>query len=388
MADLNTKTFLQLVQGQVAAIQARGAGLLDFAVGSILRAVSEATAGVALWLQALVLAVLAMTRLSTSDGADADSFVADFGGPFVEGGVATFARLGSAGAVGEVTFSRFSTSGSAVVLLGATVETADGSQRFTVALDPEHVDYSAGLGGYVMDPAQGSVTVPVLAITEGAAGNVLAGSVTVVTSPIPGVDTVTNAEAFVGGRDPEGTPAMRVRFRAYIRSLREATPEAIIFHASNVQNGLSLLIVENQERSGVVKRGFVYVIVDDGTGTPPQSLLDAVAASVEAHRAAGVEFAVYAPDVITANVVFSVILAPGLSTADAAAARAAADVAVTAFLNAQPLGADLIYSQLFQVAYNASSDIVSVTGLTLNAGTANIVTALDEVIKAGTVTVT
>lgn len=387
MADLNTKTFIQIVQTQVAAIQARSAGLLDFAVGAILRAITEAVAGVVLWLQGLILAVLAMTRLSTSEGADADSFVADFGGPIVTGGQATFARLPSAASVGEVTFFRFTTTGSAQVAVGSTVETTDGSQRFMVVADVLNSAYDPAFLAYVMGPGVGDVTVPVVAVAAGAAGNVLAGAVTVITSAIPGVDTVSNAEPFVGGQNAESTADMRVRWRAYILSLREATPAAVLYHASTVQAGLKLLLVENVTRAGSPRRGFFYVMVDDGTGTPPASLIQAVAANVDIHRAAGVEFAVYAPDVVVANIVAGVNLRDGLSVAEEVQALTDVDKALTDFVSALPLGGDIVYSQLYQVAYNASPDVIKVASLTLNGGTADLVVGLDKIIKPGTVTV-
>lgn len=388
MADLNTKTFIQIVQAQVAAIQSRSSGLLDFAVGAILRAITEAVAGVVLWLQGLILAVLAMTRLSTSEGVDADSFVADFGGPIVAGGVATFARLPASASKGEVTFFRFTTTGSAQVAVGSTVETADGSQRFMVVADLLNSAYDPGLVAYVMGVGVGDVTVPVVAVTNGVAGNVLAGSVTVITSAIPGVDTVTNVEPFVGGQDAESDPEMRLRYRAYILSLREATPAAVIYHASTVQPGLKLLLVENVTRAGTPRRGFFFVVVDDGTGTPPESLIQAVAANIDLHRAAGVEFAVYASEPVLANVTAGLELREGLLASEEVIALSDVDKAVTDFLNAQALGADVVYNQLYQVAYNASPDVVKVASLTLNGGTADLVVGLDKIIKAGTVTVT
>lgn len=385
MADLNTRTFFQLVQGQAAAIQARAAGLVDFAVGSILRAITESTAAVVLWLQGLILQVLAMTRLGTSTGADADSFVADFGGAIVDGGVATFERLDAERATGVALFSRLTATGSATVPVGATIETADGSQDFAVVIDTTNPAWDGGLAGYVMAPGETTVSVPVVAVTAGSGGNVLSGTVTVITSAIPGVDQVTNPLSFAGGVDEETDAQMRVRFREYIISLREATPAAIIANAKKVQAGLSLTLVENKTLAGEVKRGFIFLVVDDGSGAPPESLLQAVRENVDLHRAAGVEFAVYAPTILSVSVSAQVILKEGMTTIQENAAMTAATNAVRSFLNSQPVGADVSYTQVYQVIYNASPNIQGVTNLLLNGGTANIVTALNGVIKAGTV---
>ena len=79
MATLSTQNFATLLQNQAAAMQARCNQLLDFSVGSILRAITEANAAVALWLQGMILQVFGVTRLATSTGTDCDSFVNDFG---------------------------------------------------------------------------------------------------------------------------------------------------------------------------------------------------------------------------------------------------------------------------------------------------------------------
>ncbi len=76
--QLSLQTFTTLVQGMAAAVQAAAAQLLDLTVGSTLRAILEATASIALWMQWLILQVLQMTRAATSSGADLDSWMADF----------------------------------------------------------------------------------------------------------------------------------------------------------------------------------------------------------------------------------------------------------------------------------------------------------------------
>src|SRR4051812_1360219 len=102
---LQTYTFNQIVSGIATATQAAGASLLDFGVGSILRAIAQAVAGQMLWIQAIVLQLLTLTRASSSVGADLDSWCADFG----------FARLPARAATGQVTFSRFTATQQAVV---------------------------------------------------------------------------------------------------------------------------------------------------------------------------------------------------------------------------------------------------------------------------------
>ena len=92
---LTTYTFNQIVSNIAAAVQASAGAALNFTAGSVLRAVAEAVAGVALWLQAVALQILTLTRAATSAGADLDAWCADYG----------FPRLAARAATGQVTFS-------------------------------------------------------------------------------------------------------------------------------------------------------------------------------------------------------------------------------------------------------------------------------------------
>lgn len=382
MADPTAKTFTQLIQAYAAAVQSRAAGLVDFAVGSILRAVGEATSGVVLWLQALILNELARTRLATSPtDADADSFVADFFGPFADGAPASFTRLGATPSMGTLTFTRFSTTGQAVVLVGATAATQDGTQRFAVDLDTGNAAYRADLNGYAMADGIPSVAVRASAVTPGAASNVLPGAINTITSPMPGIDTVTNVNGFANGEDSESTHDFTNRFRLRIIALREATPAAILSYALGVQLGVRAVNVEGFNPDGSVHKGFFYVIIDDGTGVPTSSLLNSARAVIDQHRADGIEFAVIAPTVLVANVAFGLLS----SLLDAGPDRVLAIAAVRAYIDNLDIGETLIRTRLYQVAYDASPTITDIIGLTINGASVDLAAPLPVVIKAGTV---
>lgn len=390
MADPTTKTFGQIVSQQAAAVQAYASGLLDFTTGAILRAVAQSVAALVLWLQGLVLLELARTRLSTSPtDADADSFVADFFGPFADGVPATFKRLGAVASSGLVTFTRLTPTGVAIVpapdpvtgLHGATVSTQDGTQKFAVTIDTTNPAYNAGLGGYVMPNTVASVTVKAVATTPGAASNVLAGGINTITSPIIGVDGVANAADFTNGEDTELTAALEDRFRRQIIALREATPAAIINYVLTVQLGLAAVNVEFETPEGTPRAAYFYVIVDNGTGVPGSDLLNAVRSMVDHHRADGVEFSVIAPTVTTANITFGTVSALIDATPDIALAVAA----VKAYVNALAIGEALILTRLYQIAYNASPTITDIVAMMINGSGADLAAPLPHVIKAGTV---
>lgn len=382
MADLNTKTFTQLVEGMAAQVQARAAGLIDFTVGTVIRSLTESVAALTLWLQAQILAVLGMSRASTSVGADLDSWIADFGGPFVENGLPTITRIPAVAATGDVTFTRLTATGTALITPGASVETLDGSQRYVVVEDTENAYWSPADGGYLMGNLQATISVPVMALVGGSAGNATAGQISVITSPMPGIDQVTNPLDFDTGADAESDEALRVRFRAFIQSLADGTPAAIIFWVKAMGANVSAAIVEYQDLNGTPHAAYFYAVVDDGKDVVDPDFLAAATAQVDLHRAAGIEFDVYLRDLVPANVTLDITVAnPG----DAAFVRALVDDAITDYINSLVLGEDLSFNRLYQVVYAASPLVLDVDNLLVNSGTANVVAAPVERIVAGTV---
>src|SRR5690242_9710322 len=102
---LQLLNFGTMVNNAAAACQAACNKLLNLAVGSVTRSILEASASVALWIQYLIVQVWLSERLSTSTGADVDSFVGDFG----------LTRLPATPATGAVTLSRYTAFISSVV---------------------------------------------------------------------------------------------------------------------------------------------------------------------------------------------------------------------------------------------------------------------------------
>lgn len=373
MASLQTYTFSQIVTNIATATQAACSALLDFNVGSILRALAQAVAAQLLWLQAIILQTLTLTRASTSVGADLDSWCADF----------DFHRLPARAATGQVTFSRFTASQQAVIPIGATVQTTDGSQTFAVMLDTTNSAYNAGLGGYVIPVNTTAVNVPVQAAVGGAAGNVQAGTIAVITTPIPGVDTVTNSAAFLNGADAEPDAAFRARFVLFLASLSKGTKAAIGAAVLGVQQGLNYTITENEDYSGTSDEGFLYVVVDDGTGHASSDLLASVSTAIEAVRGFTIRYGVFAPSLVTASVTMAIASAPGFNHATVVGN---VGVALTNFLNSLTLGVSVPYTQLASVAYGVAG-VQNVTGVQLNGGTSDLAANQKQRIVAGTMTI-
>jgi len=374
MATLNIKSLTTLVRDQATAIQAKANALIDFTIGSVLRSMVEANGGGGLWLQGLILQVFALTRAATSIGTDLDTWRSDYG----------LAPPCSPASVGNVTFSRFTPTTSALVPIGTRVQTSDFTQTFVVTVDTSNPAYSATSGGYIIPATVSSVTVPVAAQSASSGGNVLANTVSVILDAIIGVDTVNNSAAFTGGTDGESDGAFRVRFVKYLASLARGTVAAIQFAISSVQLGIRSVILENVNYALATQRGNLTIIVDDGSGSPPTSLINSVYQAVDAYRAAGITFGVFPPSVISANVSTIIGVASGY---DAPTVKGAVGQVVTNYINTLGIGATLPYTRLAQVMYDASPGVTSVSSLFLNSGTSDLVPTAIQVIKSGIITV-
>lgn len=372
--SLSTKSFATMVSDFAVAVQGRSSKLVDFTIGAVLRAVGEATAGVTLWLQGLILQLLAITRASTSSGTDLDSWFADY----------FFTRLPADAATGQATFSRITAGIQAVIPVGTAIQTADGTQQFLVILDTTNAAYSATLGGYVIATTAPSVSIPVQAVTAGAAGNVSANAANTLATAIAGVDAVTNPTAFANGSDAESDVAARARFIQYIASLSKATLAAIKYAIASVQSGVAYSVTENQQKNGTTDNGYFYAVVDDGSGAPGSVFMDAEFAAIDAARPIGIRWGVFPTIAISANV--SMTLTTDSTYAHSAVVSLVV-AAIQSYINALGIGATLSYTRLVQVAYDATPGVTNVSAVLLNSGTADLTATTQQSIKAGIITV-
>ncbi len=370
--QLALQDFTTLVRTMSAGVQGSARILLDLTAGSVLRALLEANASVALWLQWLIVQVLSATRAATSVGPDLDSWVGDFG----------LARLPAQPATTTAVFSRITPGLPASIPVGAQVKTADAAVTFTVLADPANPAYSAADAAFALPAAASSIAVPVQAVMPGAIGNVQPGAISLLASAMPGIDAVTNPAAAAGGMDAEPDAALRSRFANFIDSRARATPAAIGFTIMSLRQGLSYVLAENADPSGAARPGFFTVTVDDGSGTPPATLVATVAAALDAVRPVGTQFAVQPPILLTANITLAIATPASLH----ATAQANVAAAIEAFVASLPIGAALRLTRLAAVAYAADTSVTDITGLAIN-DAGDLVPATSGIVRPGTVTV-
>lgn len=390
MASLPTQSFSTIVTNTIAGIQGRAAKLINFKDGSTLRAIVEGFAGLFLWFQGLVLKVLQASRLSTSVGVDVDTFAADFMPTVGTSNGVVSPRLGAQAASGQVTFARFTaapascfipaasaitadgTITNAGVSKAATVQTNDGQSTFVVTADTTFATYSATLGGYTLPADIASIIVPVQALVPGVAGNAVAGSVSVMTSPITGIDTVTNVAAFINGADQESDGALKTRFADYIIGLSRGDYYGLQSSIKGAKVTVQWTLTEFYNYDGSYRPGYFFVVADDGSGSPTAAFLQTITNAANAVRPLGTQCGVFAPVVLTANVEMQITTALGYDH-NTVVAQVQALIALN--INSLGLGNPLPYSILSAWAY-AVPGVTQVAGVTLNNGNGDIASVL------------
>lgn len=345
---LPLKGFTDYMRVQAAAVQGAAKATLDLAVGSTLRSILEANAAVALWLQWLAAQVLAATRAATSQGADLDSWMADFG---VE-------RLPPSPAAGQLVFSRFVPTAAALVPVGAQARASATGRLYTVQADLTHPTWTGS--GYQVPAGIASVSVPATAAVAGVAGNAAVGTVDQLASALPGVDQVTNPAAIAGGLDAENDASLRGRFGNFLDSRTRATPRAVAYAIASLRQGLRWTITDAEDAQGDPLPGHFTVTLDDGSGNPSAELISAASAAVDAVRPVGSSFTVRGPAVLPVTVQVALTLEPMTQLADVAPLVMAAIGTYTASLG---IGAPLPVSRVVALAFGAHSAVQAVSVL-------------------------
>jgi uncharacterized phage protein gp47/JayE len=302
VATLPTRSFNQIVTNVSTGIQGRSSRLIDFGQGSPLRAIVEGFAGLFLWFQALVLLLLQAMRLSTASGSDVDTFTGDF----------QVYRLPAQPASGTAIVSRRSISNTtAFIPVGALFQVEAGGQKYQVTANATFIGYSATLAGYTLAANTQSIIVPIKAVIPGAAGNVIANSITQFASPLTGLDDVTNPAALLNGFDSEPDQRLKDRFAAFILGLSRGDYYGTEYAILSVGITVQWTLTEDFDYAGNWRPGYYYVVADDGSGAPASDFMTAVTNAVNSVRPLGVQAGCFPPQITYAVVSMVVTTAPG-----------------------------------------------------------------------------
>jgi len=358
--NLPTRNFTDIVRDMSAAITASAGRLIDISIGSVLRAIVEANAAIVLWVQWLVLLTLQTTRAATSSGTDLDSWMADF----------SLSRLPAVTSSGIATFSRFSGTATVFVAAGTVVKTQDGSVSFAVTVDLSNPAWQPSLSAYSLSPGVMSLDLPIAALISGQAGDVLANTITVLASPVSGIDTINNAAPTTGGEDPESDAAFRIRFANFFAARSRATLDAVGYAISLVGTNLSYVILENTDAAGSFYLGNMLIIVDDGSGSLSDSLFNSLSLAIQAVRPLGTTFSIQPPQIVQVQVSLSVQLPTSLS---ATTTQSLLQATIETYIINLPIGSALSLTRISLLAYQTESQIINVSNVTLNGQAADLI---------------
>ena len=324
-------------------------------------AVFEATAAQDVYLEFLLQVIWAAARASTAQSSDLDTFVNDFG----------LTRLPATYAQGPVTLSALSAPVTAVpVAAGTIVQTPGGAIQYQLVADTTQAAWNPTLNAYVLQAGQTSITATAQATVAGSVDNVQPGQLTQFGTAVAGVTTVTNTIAITNGLDQETDPALRARFVSYLASLSKATLQACLFAINSVQQGLDTLPLENTNVNLVTQYGANLFIVDNGTGSPPSSLLTNVLNALNAVRAFGIQMAVKGPTTTQVSVALTAVTVQN-PTETSATIQSNVQNAILNYINSFQLsdGSQYLYlNSIIDVAINSDPNIVTIVlgSLTLN----------------------
>lgn len=175
----------------------------------------------------------------------------------------------------------------------------------------------------VLKTGQTEVTVPARAETGGRSGNAAAGTVTVLVTPPPSLESVTNLQSFTGGQDAETDAELRKRLLRCYADLPNGTNAAFYREqAMQVDGVFSAGVVPRENGAGTVS---VYLGAQGAAANAETVRL--VQERIDALREIDVKVHVAAARTVSCNVSVRILQKEGVAyeTAEAAVKEAAKD---------------------------------------------------------------
>ena len=218
--------------------------------------------------------------------------------------------------------------------------------------------------------------VPAQAVEAGAGGNVIAGTVTLLSAMPVGVVQCTNPAAFSGGCDAESDEALRGRVLASYQRLPNGANAAYYEQEAMRYPGVAAAKAVGRAR-GI---GTVNVVIATHAGVPDAALLAAVETDLQKKREIAVGVKVLAPAVETVAVTAALKVAPGYTFAEV---KAGAQSALEALFTGELLGKSVTTARLLTLLCG----VEGVENVHLTAPAADVAVGSTELPMLGTVTI-
>ena len=217
--------------------------------------------------------------------------------------------------------------------------------------------------------------VPAQAVEAGTGGNVIAGTVTLLSAMPVGVVQCTNPAAFSGGCDAESDEALRRRVLASYQRLPNGANAAYYEQEAMRYPGVAAAKAVGRAR-GI---GTVNVVIATHAGVPDAALLAAVDTDLQKKREIAVDVKVLAPAVETVAVTAALKAAPGYTFAEV---KAGAQSALEALFTGELLGKSVTTARLLTLLCG----VEGVENVHLTAPAADVAVDATELPMLGTVT--
>ena len=218
--------------------------------------------------------------------------------------------------------------------------------------------------------------VPAQAVEAGAGGNVIAGTVTLLSAMPVGVVQCTNPAAFSGGCDAESDEALRGRVLASYQRLPNGANAAYYEQEAMCYPGVAAAKAVGRAR-GI---GTVNVVIATHAGVPDAALLAAVETDLQKKREIAVDVKVLAPTVETVAVTAALKAAPGYTFAEV---KAGAQSALETLFTGGLLGKSVTTARLLTLLCG----VEGVENVHLTAPAADVAVDATELPMLGTVTI-
>ena len=247
---------------------------------------------------------------------------------------------------------------------GYRVQTKRGNVQYEVVADSTNPNYDPVTSSYKIPANAADVYVRVEALLSGTAQHVAANSLTVMPTPIPGIDGTSNPYPIDNASDQETLAALKDRFRAFIASQGSANRGAVENAVRSVSAGIQFTILENVAVDGTTpKPGNFVILVGDITGSLTSDMVQAVKAKVEEVRALTTTYDIVPPIIDTPLIVVACVY----DTLNYKQADVQAEVKAelyNSFLD-MPAGVSWNFNDLLALVMDVDG-VVDVTYLTVN----------------------
>jgi uncharacterized phage protein gp47/JayE len=203
-----------------------------------------------------------------------------------------------------------------------------------------------------------------------------------ISDPIPHIEHAINDSSFFGGTNEETEEERLKRFQLYIRSLQSGTEFSIKSAILKIPGVKSVYIKDNYP-----KRGYITLIVDNGTNTLPIELINEITKTLNGdpldvinypgYRPAGVKFNIIPPNIVSVNIDITIyksrIFYNNIEVVNEIKSR------IESYINTRKLGESVILSEIIKLAksHPAIYDVI------INSPTSNIIIDNDSVARTG-----